>query len=231
MSNTNYWKQQWDAVTDTVEVLSSPEPENKTIGSKKWDYDKIKEFYNSDGQSILRQEYNAGKIEDRKERWKDLYGKNTCAIKLSYALNNAGYIIQEHKTKNNRLTWSGNINSRHQYILSADEMGAYLKTQLGSPTFKSNGPITSDESLETFVNEVTKWKNYGGIIFLDSKNHKEYQATGHVDLIYEDWGSDPYIYDRGQELDDYIDWRNGDGGFNVNAQLAVSIWLLKGEKR
>jgi hypothetical protein len=230
MSNIAYWKNEWDMVTETNETLFQPDPKESDNRSTKWDYDKIEEAYITDGQAILKKEYNAGSSGNSKERWKSLYGENTCAIKLSYALNNAGYIIPEHKTLNNRTTWSGNINKKHQYILSADEMGHYLKTTLGRPTFKSNGPIKSDTELETFIDEIIKWKNYGGLIYLDSKNHKEYGATGHVDLIYEDWGNDPHIYGSDQELDDYIDWRNGDFN-NSEAELEVFIWLLKGEKR
>ncbi|KXH80533.1 T6SS effector amidase Tae4 family protein [Chryseobacterium kwangjuense] len=210
----------------------SPNPQSGGgISNVGWNYDKIEENYIKDGQRIVQKEHKAGKSEKARNNWNILFGKDTCAIKLSWALNNAGYVIPEHKTSNNRVTLSGNINPKHQYILGADEMGTYLKQKLGTPTFKSDGPIKSDEALENFIKKIEGWKDYGGIIYLDSKNHKEYGATGHVDLIYEDWGNDPYIYGSQEELDDYVDWRNGDGGFNSNAELEVYIWLLKGEKR
>ncbi|KPE51752.1 T6SS effector amidase Tae4 family protein [Chryseobacterium indologenes] len=207
----------------------SPESQNGSIKTI-WDYDKIKKNYQKDGQLILKKEYNAGTSGPMKDRWKSLFGENTCAIKLSWALNNAGYYIPEHTTSNKRSTWTGNINSKHQYILSADEMGTYLKQKLGTPTLKSDGPIKSDDELDTFIAETKKWKSYGGIIYLDSHNYEEYGATGHVDLVYEDSGGDARIYGMDEELDNYIDWRNGDW-FNSDSQLEVYIWLLKGEKR
>lgn len=219
-------------VTDTDELFSGSNEGNNDGVITKWNYQTIRNNFNIKGQDILRKEYNAGKDgTNSKNRWKELYGKDTCAIKLSWALNHAGYIIPEHETINGRSTWTSNINSDYEYILGADEMGHYLKSQLGVPTFKSNGAITSDKQLEEFIEEIEKWKDYAGLIYLDAKNHKEYGATGHVDLVYEDWGNDPYIVGSGEELDDYVDWRNGDGWFNSDAQLEVSIWLLKGEKR
>lgn len=183
----------------------------------------------------MEKEYQAGKSRSKeKQRWKDLIDNkaNTCAIRLSYALNNAGYIIKEHKTNSGTTTWTSNLNSKHEYILSADDMGYYLKNQLGIATIKSGGIIKSDAQLEAFIDDIAdNWKNYKGLLYLDSKNWKDYQASGHVDLIYEDWGNDPYILGTGEELDDYIDWRNNDGGFNKDAQLDVFIWLLKGEKK
>lgn len=73
-------------------------------------------------------------------------------------------------------------------------MGYYLKTQLGRPTFKSDGPIKSDSQLESFIESISEWENYAGIIYLDSKNHSEYAASGHVDLIFEDSDKAPYMY-------------------------------------
>lgn len=203
--------------------------DNGGVIIKKYNYSKIEENYEKDGQSILHAEYEAGKEgTNSKERWKKIFGVNTCAIKLSRALNHAGYYIPDEKTVEGRYPYTSNINAKHNYILGADEMGAYLKKALGKPTLKSDGPINSDEQLDLFIQKIEKWEDYKGILYLDSSNPTAYGAGGHVDLIYEDWGSDAYIYGTGQELDDYIDWRNNDGWFNNNAQLGISIWLLEG---
>jgi hypothetical protein len=110
-------------------------------------------------------------------------------------------------------------------------MGNYLNQTLGSPQIKTLGPVTKDSEIDDLMKKFEMWDNYGGIIYLDSKNHKEYGATGHVDLIYEDWGNDPYIYGSGDELDDYLDWRNADGLFNSDAKIQVFVWFLKGVKK
>jgi hypothetical protein len=219
-------------ILDGSEVLKNRLFDFTTNNSNaNWHYNTIKsKFTSHSGEEILKLEFEAGKDgTSSKQRWKDLYGENTCAIRLSYALNNAGYIIPEHKTKNNRLTWNGNINSKHQYILSADEMGYYLGKKLGTPSIATSGPVTKDSEIDDLMKEFEKWSDYKGIIYLDSKNHKEYGATGHVDLIYEDWGNDPHILGSDQELDDYLDWRNGDGWFNDDAKIQVKVWFLEGK--
>lgn len=228
----NPWKNEWKEGGEHFKnwlddsVLSSITNATAT----KWDYSKIKtNFKLHGGQDILKLEYEAGKKDtNSKNRWKGLYGENTCAIRLSYALNNAGYVIPEHKTKQGRFTWTSNINAKHQYILSADEMGFYLSQKLGSPSIQTDGPVTKDSEIDALMKKFEKWKGYKGIIYLDSKNHKVYGATGHVDLIYEDWGNDPHILGSDQELDDYLDWRNGDGWFNKDAKIQVKVWFLEG---
>jgi hypothetical protein len=52
-----------------------------------------------------------------------------------------------------------------------------------------------------------------------------YGATGHVDLLYEDWGGDAHILGSNQELNDYLYWHNEDGVFSENARLEIYIWI------
>ncbi len=201
-----------------------------------YNYDRIESNYEKDGQMILEWEFEAGKEGSySKSRWEDLYGEDTCAIRLSYALNHAGYKIPEHTTFNKRSTWTSNLDPTHEYILSADEMGSYLKRLLGTPTFTSNGIIEDDDHLEKFIDKFDQYTEYGGLIYIDSLRPTGYEASGHVDLVIEEsgfWGGTyPYLFGNEKYLDDHLDWNNNDPSWsNADARLQVFVWLLKGNK-
>lgn len=129
--------------------------------------------------------------------------------------------------------WTGgkkranNNNKPYQYILGADEMGNYLKDNLGAPTFYL--AIATKENIEEFVAKVEKYNGFKGFIYINALNQGEsgFNASGHVDLIYDDWGNDAHIYGSDQELDDYLDWNDNDGWFNKDSKLEVWIWITE----
>lgn len=181
-----------------------------------------------------KEEAKAGKGKS-KERWMELAKENGCAISMSFCLNSAGYIIPEHKTNRGRLTTTGNIKrdnnnqTPYEYILSATEMGGYLKEKLGEPTLYLKR-LTSD-NLDEFIKKLAEYKNFKAIIYLKAGDPSEYgAATGHVDLLYEDWGGDAALEGVSEELDDYLEYRDGGWVLNTDPQLEIYIWILEYEK-
>ena len=183
-----------------------------------YDYDKIESNYIKDGQKILEEE----------EVFKDLRGKgtNTCAIKLSYALNAAGYTIPA-KSKKGIKIWKGD---KGNYILTAKGMYEYLAS-IEAPTY-SSGEITTKEQVDEAIKKLhEKADNMKAIVVLiagdPSKNG--YDATGHADLLFEDWGSDLSLYSHsawyqfgfGDDLGPYLKKPE-----NLKSKLSVYVWIL-----
>ncbi len=161
------------AVTDQRHVVGDQKQPKDTTELK---FDEIKKQYDSvsKGRKILAKERDAGeKGTPQQVRWKDLYDEdaNTCAIRLSYALNNAGYKIPEHTTSENRTTWTSNIDKSHEYILGADEMGAYLLEKLGEPTFHLE--LATPDNYEEFVEKVESMDGMKGIIYIDAHDQEK----------------------------------------------------------
>jgi hypothetical protein len=156
-----------------------------------------------------KEEANAGRGNSQ-DKWEELSKQNGCAISMSYCLNSAGYIIDEHRTNRGRLTTTGNIkrennnNKPYEYILSATEMGGYLKEILDEPTLYLER-LDSD-NLDEFIKKLAEYKNFKAIIYLKAGDPSEYgRATGHIDLLYEDWGGDAALKGVSEELDDYLE--------------------------
>lgn len=206
-----------------------------TPAGQVFNYDTLKSNYSK---GIAKMEADAATTGSRnKTRWEGLIGENACAINMSYMLNKSGYIIPEFKTSSDRVTWSGgktrgnNGNKPYQYILGATEMGDYLFDKLGEPTLQLSG--ANGNNIGTFIKKFDAYKNFKGIIYLRAGDRGTYGASGHVDLIYSDWGNDPYIFGAEQELDDYLEWRDGSGisnWFGLDAKLDVFIWITEYEK-
>lgn len=204
-----------------------------TSAGKIFNYDKLAENYRT---GVAKMEANgANSGSKNQQRWQGLVGKNACAINMSYAMNSSGYLIPEHKTNSNRYTWTGgqtrsnNGDKPYQYILGATEMGGYLSDKLGKPTLE----FKPGDDLDTFIKKFDAYKNFKGIIYIKSGDTDTYGATGHVDLLYSDWGNDPHIYQTDQELDDYIESRDSHGlsSWFSDAKLSVSVWITEYEKK
>lgn len=179
----------------------------------------------SEGQTIVQAEHEAATKEGwKKNRWTKKYVLNTCGVRLSTALNASGYKIPEHDLGNNRWTWTSNLNPENEYIVSADEMGAYLNQQLGTPTLATRGPVRKKSSLTEFVDALGKWSGYKGLIYLDAKHHGNYGASGHVDLIHENTRGKkktPWIRGINESLYDYVSMR-------YSVDFVLHVWLLDG---
>lgn len=173
---------------------------------------------------------------NNKIRWQGLVGKNACALNLSRCLNLSGYLIPEHTTSADRTTWTGGVprenngDKPYEFILGADEMGNYLEGELGAATLHLPKNAT-DEQIDEFVEKLEAFKDFRAIIYIDSHDQGNYGATGHVDLLYEDWWGDASMMGLGgSDLDDYLKWRNSDDLLNYDCQLEVRIWILDYEK-
>lgn len=162
------------------------------------------ESYDKDGQGIIRRE--GGKLTQ-------FAGDNTCAIRMSYAMNQAGYPIPQPGEL------PGNIHAvtdadGESYIYSALDMEQYLLQTYGKPDIYFL-KVTEDnlEEVEAALEGAT------GIIHLRAGNSEAYDASGHVDLIGK---QGPYTEMKGNgfETNDYFETR-------IDAELTVSVWLFE----
>ena len=182
-----------------------------------YDYDKIEYNYEKDGQKILQQEkclnYLAGK------------NTNTCAIRLSYALNGAGYKIPA-KSPGVRIQ-RGSKGDKGNYILTAEGMYKYLST-IEKPSYSSK-PITTKEEADEVINKLHEYDNIKAIVVLIAGDKAAYEATGHADLLFEDWGSDLSLYSHGAWYqfgfgDDLRPYLRKDS--HLKSKLSVYVWVL-----
>ncbi|XP_002740825.1 uncharacterized protein LOC100367392 [Saccoglossus kowalevskii] len=96
----------------------------------------------------------------------DLYGTNTCAIRLSHALIKAGHDLDD--LKEGEFNWSGTHNCEgDKYIIGAATMRCYLESRKGPASL-----ISKDQ---------TKYRGKKGIIIFEGTCGLR-GATGHVDL-------------------------------------------------
>lgn len=180
------------------------------------------------GQSIVQAEHAAATKEGwSKNRWTTEYVLNTCAVRLSVALNKSGYSIPEHDLGNNRRTWTSNQDPSNEYIVSADDMGKYLRAQLGSPSLSSGGTIRNKSILVHYLEALDRWNGFKGIVYLDAKNHGKYGASGHVDLLVQKRRGKrkvAWIVGMKTPLEDYVSSR-------LSVAFVLHVWLLEGFQR
>ncbi|GHV19587.1 hypothetical protein FACS1894169_16250 [Bacteroidia bacterium] len=165
-----------------------------------------------------------------------LKGQNTCAIKLSYALNESGYIIPKKLATQKRDTQAGSKDrngTSYNYILGSEEMGDYLKAKLGTADYKLIG-VTQDNYKE-FVKKIEAIEDFKGFIYMKANDSKTFEAMGHVDLIFNKnkffGGQEARVYGSGESLSTYLNWNSDPGIFwNTNAKLDVYIWQIKDKK-
>jgi len=184
----------------------------KTLG---WDYDKIESNYERDGQSILKsQKCLSDFIKDGTT--------NTCAIKLSYALNLSGYKIPKNKDAPTGVdVFNGEPGDAGNFILSAEDMKTYLSS-IANPSYSFEN-ISSIEDVKKVIGDLHKdYDDLGGIMVLVAGDRSEYGgSSGHADLLYEDFMWDISMYGKyGDDLYPYLNNR-------LNAKLSIYIWILK----
>ena len=182
----------------------------KEIKVTDYSYDEIYNNYNSDGKEII----------EENPMLNYLVGQNSCAIRLSHALNGAGYKIprSQDTPANVRIqnTKDGN------YILDAVSMANYLSL-IQKPTYKFSN-LTTAESVDKAIDKVhAQYDDLKGIIVLVAGNAELYEASGHVDLLYEDFMWDLSMYSSGLI-------GGNDVGPYIKSQLEVDftmfIWIL-----
>lgn len=119
----------------------------------------------------------------------DLDLMNTCAVRLSYALNKAGFKIST--ARGVRILLGGD---KMNYTISADEMITYMKAKFGKPVLIWDGRKKSDKRWLGAVKLPTQ-----GMLGYDWQGRiADFGATGHVDIgrLYEANG-EPFIADYG----------------------------------
>lgn len=105
--------------------------------------------------------------------YKDLDQMNTCAVRLSYCLNKCGSKVTGGGGARIYRGADGDL-----YIISADEMIAYMRSKYGKPALIFDGRGKDDTVLTGKVTFPTQ-----GIIGYDWEGRIEvFGATGHVDI-------------------------------------------------
>ena len=183
-------------------------------------YSLLKQHYNKDGQSLLRREGSALSYLPE--------GTNTCAIRMSDAMNNAGYDIpSSQSTPADVRIQNGNDVDSGNFILDAVSMGNYFE-DIESPTLSFDN-LNTPEKISDAMDQINELGDFKGIIVLTAGDRSEYGATGHVDLLYEDFWGDMSLYSSGSffgggaDLDDYLE-------YNQDSNLSVRIWAIKPEE-
>lgn len=103
----------------------------------------------------------------------DLDLMNTCAVRLSYALNNSGFKISP--AKGVRILAGAD---KFNYTISADEMIAYMKAKFGKPVLVWDGRKKPEKRWLGAVKLPTQ-----GMFGYDWQGRiADFGATGHVDI-------------------------------------------------
>ena len=177
------------------------------------DYEKLEDNYEKNGQKILNVEGSSlGYLANK--------NTNTCAIRLSESMNKSGYKVPSSKeTPNNVRVQTGNKNDSGNFVLDAKSMSNYLNS-IEKPTYKFT-KLTTDKDIENAIEIIHKSDDLKGIMVLSTDNVNAYGATGHVDLIYEDfwWDLSVYSYD-GYDLIKYLKEHK-----SIN--FTLEIWVLE----
>jgi hypothetical protein len=80
------------------------------------------------------------------------------------------------------------------------------------------------DNLDAFMKKLGSYKKFKAIIYMKANDQSQYGgASGHVDLLYEDWGGDAHLQGSDQELDDYLEYR--DGGWLLNKDPKLEIFI------
>ncbi len=214
------WKQEWEAITST-DALFAPDPEPgggedyKKIKVTDYSYSKIESAYKKDGQGILDSESCLAYLRNTTPP------TNTCAIKLSWALNAAGYNIPNGKyTPGNVRTQNNPANPNKNYILDAASMVNYL-CLIEKPTYGPFRKLDTEGKINEAIDKIHLSDDMRGIVGLVAGKPDKYGATGHVDLLYEDgaWDLSLFSYD-GADLDPYLK-------SNLDVEFDLYVWVLE----
>jgi len=212
----NFWRQQWQEVTNTNSVLTIPQTTYnfKQVKVSDYDYYALEKNYRKEGQEILQEEESLKYLRNTKPL------TNTCAIKLSWTLNKSGYYIPKaRETPSNVRIQNNHKKVNQNYILDAESMVNYLKL-IEKPLY-SFSDLNTKEKVENAISEIHKSDDMLGIVGLVAGDKQAYGATGHVDLLYEDFMWDLSLYSYGgDDLYPYLLKR-----LNINFDLYV--WVLQ----
>lgn len=181
--------------------LPNPEPESPPQSNYRngpdvtsYDWDKIYGNYDRDGEGILQREKCLNDLANQ--------GTNTCAIKLSNALNKSGYPIPTSaQTPADVRVRTGKNGDSGNFVLDAKSMKNYLSDiEEPTETYKIKTAAGIDAMIEN-IHEL--YDDMYGIIVYVADSPGSYGATGHADLIYEDWAWD-LSFQSGTDVGPYL---------------------------
>ncbi|MGJ8661630.1 MAG: T6SS effector amidase Tae4 family protein, partial [Bacteroidota bacterium] len=160
-----------------------------------YDWDKLYDNYDRDGTGILEDNKCFSWVENKES-------VNTCAIKLSNTLNKSGYPIPTSKeTPPDVRIQDGAKGDGGNFVLDAKSMANYL-TDIEPPT--ETYKVKTSEGVDKMIENIHKlYDDMYGIIVYVADDPATYGATGHADLIYEDWGWD-LAFSSGTEVGPYL---------------------------
>ncbi len=165
------------------------------------------------GQKIINQEDALKEFRDTDPT------TNTCAIRFSYAVNDAGYPIPKKGTGTR--VWAGKEGDQGNYIVGATEVKTYL-SKIESPTVVKEH-IKTKQDVDKLIAEIHDKTTKGrAIVVIVAGNPAKYGASGHVDLLYRDFMQDISMYGNyGDDLGPYL--KEAD---HLASDLSVYIWRL-----
>jgi hypothetical protein len=155
-------------------------------------------------------------IESNIDCLKDLMGENSCAVRGSEAVNEAGYPIPKKvagMVGRIRECKSGN------FITGAHEFETYL-SGIEAPTIVAKNIITP-EDVDNLIKQIHQNTSGGrAIMVIKAGNQDFYRASGHVDLLYKDFASDISMYGNyGADLGPYLKRQ-------LASDFSVYIWPI-----
>ena len=213
LASINIKRPSWKYVKDAYEKINDI---GKTLND---DYAKAE----------LRYNFLGGKIQKSFEKEKTQY-VNTCALRVSYALNYGGMPLKEsligniesdrHKAilqniKNAIETYNRLDRNNNYYITNSIDMETFLRIKWGVPDIMQKNMTTKQENI-TFLNKLKNF-NKQGIITMRI-NFRD--AQGHTTL----WNKDSFL-DDSNYLEEYI--IQNDGRHYNPIVTEAHFWELK----
>jgi hypothetical protein len=78
-----------------------------------------------------------------------------------------------------------------------------------------------EEDVNNVIDDLHKYDDLKAIVILVAGEQEEYGATGHVDLLYEDFMWDLSLYSSsGSDLKPYLN-------DNLKSKLSIYVWILE----
>jgi uncharacterized protein RhaS with RHS repeats len=166
--------------------------------------------------------YERGKeVINEQETLKEFRGKrtNSCAIRMSYSVNLAGYKIPD-RIRGVRV-WQAKEGDVGNFVVAANEAYKYFSS-IEAPIIKKL--LKTKDDVNDLIAEMHDKTSYGrAIICIVAGKPDVYGASGHVDLIYRDFCQDlSMVGNYGNDLGPYLKKSE-----NLTAELTIYVWPIK----
>ena len=161
----------------------------ESINNNKYD-DFVWQRYALVGGQPLKEYINHRKLFDKNYEYKDY--SNTCALRMSYALNNGGMPLKTMLTNEISSKIGGILQGKnnHKYVMGAKNMGNFLQTIWGIKNDDKYFDFTKNDTFSKCIKWLKENSN-NGIVVMEFANSL---ATGHTTLWYND-GDSGHLYD------------------------------------